>query len=246
MTVYVVGHSGYIGSNLYEYLQEREYDVKGIGRGTPFPMGFTYRDVIINCATRGWKCGDEDAADTVESNIMLPMRLHERRNGAVMIHLSSGIELIQSGHFYAKTKGVTSEYLRGKAHVLYLYTIFGGKNIQMKRFMSTMMRACAKNEPFNLETPLHTRDFVHIDHLMRLIESLLLDRSYKTIHVGSGKAVSFIEAYRKLVDVAGREFDNVNIDGSNLSSFMYCSPERTIPDTLLVDMRREWEITLAA
>ena len=78
MTVYVVGYGGYIGRSVYEYLQERLYDVKGIGRGTPYPMGFKHSDVVVNCAARGWKSGDEDTADTVESNIMLPMRLHER------------------------------------------------------------------------------------------------------------------------------------------------------------------------
>ena len=163
-----------------------------------------------------------------------------------MIHLSSGIELIQPGHFYAKTKGVASDFLRGKAHVLYLYTVWGGKYIQMNRFMNAMITACAKGEPFTLYTPMHTRDFVHIDHLMILIESLLSDRHYKTMHVGTGKAVSFISAYQKLVGIAGKEFDNVTIDGSDLSSFMYHSPEHTIPDTLIQDMKREWEIANAS
>ena len=246
MTVYIVGYRGYIGRTLYEHLKEREYDVRGIGAGTPMPMGFKFSDVIVNCACRGWKDGDEDPADVVESNIMLPMRLQKLRNGAVMIHLSSGIELIQPGHFYAKTKGVASDYLRNKAHVLYLYTIFGGKYIQMNRFMNTMITACAKNEPFTIHTPMHTRDFVHIDHLVNMIESLLNDRTYKTIHVGTGRAVSFIEAYRLLVGVVGHEFDNVDIDTSDLSMFNYCSPQKTAPLTLAKDMQGEWEVANGA
>jgi len=246
VTVYVVGYGGYIGKTLYEYLSNKEYEVKGIGRGTPYPMGFKFSDVIINCAARGWKDGDEDPTEIVASNIALPIALDRRSNGALMIHLSSGIELVQpGGSFYAKTKSVASDYLRGKAHILYLYTVFGGKHVQMSRFMTSMIKACAKGEKFTIRTPLHTRDFVHIDHLMVLIESLMKDRHYRTMHVGTGKPVSFIDAYRRLVGIAGREFANVDIDGTDLSSFMYYSPEKTVADTLTYDMKREWELANA-
>ena len=150
------------------------------------------------------------------------------------------------GSFYAKTKGVASDFLRGKAHVLYLYTIWGGKHVQMKRFMNTMITACAKNEPFTVQTPMHTRDFVHIDYLMALIESLLTDRKYKTIHVGTGKPVSFLSAFRLLTEITGEKFDNVEIDTSDLSGFLYCSPEKTVPNTLAVDMAREWNVARAS
>jgi len=247
MTVYVVGCNGYIGRTLFEYLQEREYDVKGIGRGTTFPTEFNAKDVIVNCAARGWKDGDEDPVGIVESNIVLPMRLYERSNGATMIHMSSGIErVLPGGSFYAKTKRVTSDFLRGKAHILYLYTVFGGKHVQMKRFMNTMITACAKDKPFTIYTPMHTRDFVHVDRLIAMIESLLNDRNFRTIHVGTGRPVSFIEAYRKLVEITGKEFDNVSIDSSDLSNFMYYSPDKTVPDTLAYDMSREWDIACAS
>ena len=242
MTIYVVGCNGYIGRSLTEYLENQQYNVRGIGRGTPMPRSFKFSDVIINCACRGWKDGDEDPSDVIESNIILPLLLDKKRNGAVMIHLSSGIELLQPEHFYAKTKGVATQYLTGKAHILYLYTIFGGKNVQMSRFMSSLMNACAKDKPYTIETPYHTRDFVHIDRLMELIESLLYERKYKTMHVGSGRPVAFIDAYRMLEAIAGREFENVKINSTDKTSFLYYSPQKTLPDTLYEDMKKEWEI----
>lgn len=245
MTVWVVGCNGYIGRSLMEYLEEREYDVRGIGRGTHLPQSFKYSDAIVNCACRGWKDGDEDPMEVVESNILLPMELDRRCNGSVMIHLSSGIELVQPDHFYAKTKGVASEMFRNRAHVLYLYTIWGGKHVQMTRFMSSLMSACAKNEPYTLVTPNHTRDFVHIDKLCALIESRLYDRDWRSTHVGTGRAVSFLEALGMLEAVAGREFPNVKLDSSDLSTFLYRSPEKTVGDTLLEDMKREWEKLVA-
>jgi nucleoside-diphosphate-sugar epimerase len=245
MTVYIVGHGGYIGKSLMEYLQDREYPVRGIGRGTSMPMGFTYRDTVVNCACRGWKDGDEDPLDIVDSNVVLPMNLEKRRNGAVMIHLSSGIELLQPEHFYAATKAVASQMLQGRAHVLYLYTIFGGKHVQMKRFMSSMMQACARGEPYTIETPYHTRDFVHIDRLLTLIESLLFDREYKTMHVGAGKPTAMIDALRMLQGIAGNTFDNVTVSNECRTSFLYYSRQKTLPDTLREDMAKEWAIVNA-
>jgi nucleoside-diphosphate-sugar epimerase len=208
-------------------------------------MGFTYRDVVINCAAKGWKDGDEDPVEVAESNVLLPMELERRRNGAVMIHLSSGIELVQPGHFYAATKAVASQMLKGRAHVLYLYTIFGGKHIQMKRFMSSLITACAKDEPYYIETPYHTRDFVHIDRLLALIESLLEDREYKTMHVGSGRPTAMVDAYRMLEHIADKRFPNVTVNAADRTSFLYYSPEKTLPDTLYEDVKREWVIANA-
>ena len=245
MTVYIVGCNGYIGRSVKEYLEEREYPVKGIGRGNALPMGFNYRDVVINCAAKGWKDGDEDPIEVADTNVVLPMELEKRRNGAVMIHLSSGIELVQPGHFYAATKAVASQMLKGRAHVLYLYTIFGGKHVQMKRFMSSLMQACAKDEPYCLETPYHTRDFIHIDRLLTLIESLIYDREYKTLHVGSGRPTAMVDAYRMLREIAGKRFPNVTVNAADRTSFIYYSPEETLPDTLYEDMAKEWAIVNA-
>lgn len=242
MTIWVVGCNGYIGRSMVEYFEEREYDVRGIHRGSNLPVAFKYSDVIINAACKGWKDGDEDPTEVVESNILLPMELDKRRNGSVMIHLSSGIELVQHDHFYAMTKGVASRMLKDKAHVLYLYTVWGGKHVQMTRFMSSLMKACAKNEPYVVTSPYHTRDFVHIDKLCALVESRIYDRDYRDTHIGTGRAVAFYEVVNALEEIAGGQFPNLRIDDSDQSIFLYNSPERTVADTLVEDMRKEWEI----
>lgn len=241
MTVYVVGYGGYIGKSLFEYLKARDYRVRGIGRGTPLPMGFEYSDVIVNCACRGWKDGDEDPFEVAESNIVLPMLLNKRRNGAVMIHLSSGIEEVQPRHPYSMTKGVASWMMSGIAHVLYLYAVWGGKHVQMTRYMSSLMKACAENKPYTIVTPNHTRDFVHIDTLCALIESLLSDRYYRILQVGSGRAISFLTAFESLKRVTDRQFPNVRVDASDSSEMLYRALHPCLADTFESDIAKEWK-----
>ncbi len=239
--IYIVGYGGYIGKSLYEYLSEREYPVRGIGRGTPLPMGFTYRDTVINCACRGWKDGDEDPFEIAESNIVLPMLLNKRRNGAVMIHLSSGIEEVQPRHPYAMTKGVASWMMAGIAHVLFLYTVWGGKHVQMTRYMSSLFEACKENKPYTITTPNHTRDFVHIDTLCALIEELLNDRDYKIRQVGSGRAISLLTAFERLKEVTGRQFPNVRVDYTDDTEMLYRALHPCLPDTFEADLAKEWK-----
>lgn len=240
MSVYITGYKGYIGASLAEYLAEREYDVRGIGRGHRLPTTFGYRDVIVNCACSGWKDGDEDPVDLVESNIVLPLEIDKRRNGAVMIHMSSGIEDLQPLHPYARTKGVATHMLRNKAHVLRLYAVFGGKHVQMTRFMSSLMQACKDHAPYVIRTPNHTRDFVHIDRLMNLVENLMENRAYSTLDVGCGRPISFLEAFETLKKVSGRNFQNVEIDGSDDSEMMYRAMDPCLPDTFEADVAKEW------
>lgn len=242
MRVYIVGYGGYIGKSLTEYFTERDYEVKCIGRGTPFPPGFNYRDVIINCACAGWKDGDTDPMEVAKSNIVLPMELHRRRNGAVLIHLSSGIEEVQPRHPYAMTKGVASWLMSGVAHVLYLYTIWGGRHVQMTRYMSSLMKACVDGTPYTISTPNHTRDFVHIDTLCPLIEELMYDRDYRILQVGSGRPIALIEAFDTLRRVAGKDFSNVSVDWSDSSEMLYRALHPCLADTFEADVRKEWAV----
>ena len=242
MRIYVIGHRGYIGRSLYEYLENKGYDVRGIGRGHELQMGFKHTDVVVNCACAGWMDGTEDdKRGIIESNIILPMRLHDRSNGAVLIHLSSGIEDVQPLHFYSRTKGVASELLKGKAHVLYLYAVYGNQYCQPSRFMGSLMRACKDGTPYTIHTPMHTRDFVHIDTLLELIEGLLEDREFKTLHVGSGVPVRFVDALAHLESIAGKVFPNISVDMEEQSHFRYCAPEPCLQYTLREDMKKEWE-----
>lgn len=240
----MVGKSGYIGRSILEYLDGNGYEVKGIGRSDTLPDAFSSDDCIINCACAGWRDGLDTAGDfeeIVDSNTLLPIRLHKRRNGAAMIHLASGSERRGMDHIYPDTKRIASNYLYGKAHVLFLFTVFGGKYAQKDRFMQSLMRACRDGTPYTIITPNHSRDFVHIDKLISVVESLLENKDYKTVQVGSGVPTTFWMALEHLRDITGRDLSNVKVDYSDDSVYRYCADSPYLNDTLYDDMSLEWK-----
>jgi nucleoside-diphosphate-sugar epimerase len=166
--------------------------------------------------------------------------LHKRLGRAVMIHFSSGIELVLNDTVYSRTKAVASEYLIGGAHVLYLYAVYGGPYAQPSRFLPSLMKAVKSGTPYTIVTPNHTRDFVHIDRVCGVVESLMDDKDFKTLQLGSGRATSFIEA-AELVGRISCDLSMLSINTDDLSRVFYAATNPALRDTLFEDLQAEWE-----
>jgi nucleoside-diphosphate-sugar epimerase len=241
LSVYVIGKSGYIGRSLMEYLTDIDLEPIGIGRSDPLPE-FTTDDTIINAACAGWRPEQrDDWRDTITSNVLLPLEIERKRNGANLIHFSTGAEsipeMLSSG--YVLTKRIASEMLTGKAHIVYLYTIWGGTHEPPYRFMASLLKAAASKEHLTVTSPFVTRDFVHIDRLMPLIGRLISTKDYRTIQFGTGNARTLAQVIGTLDAVVPGL--NVSMQYVGADYFPYCADVPFLTrDTFAEDLRKEY------
>ena len=192
--LYVIGKNGYIASNLINYLQSKGHEVEGIGRNEhPIPWGET----VINCASYGNLPTQENIGSMVASNFYLPQMLIRKRSN--LIHLSSSSEIFQPNTPYSRTKSLATDYLRGKATLVYIYTAYGGINQHEHMFMTQLLKAKKEHKMFQVETPYATRDFVHIKRICEGIEKLIHE-PIQEVHFGHGKARRMFSVAKKVMD----------------------------------------------
>lgn len=211
--IYVFGRFGYLGRNLIPFLENKGWDVYGIGRKDKWPK-FRPEDTVINCACAGWMPWDEpDKWDMWESNAVLPGRIAKELNGANMIHMGASVEWLKPDIPYSWTKAQASETLLKMkcAHVCYVYTIFGGKDPARFRFMDSFIEAVKTGKPYTLTEPYGTRDWMHVDRICEGIESLVNDRDHRQHHFGSGVTRKFIDVLKLAKEVTGKPLDNIKI-----------------------------------
>lgn len=220
--IHVIDKNGYIASNLILYLTAKGHDVMGYGRMDAKPLGGT----IINTACYGALVGQDNVREAVSTNFDLPVELVQ--NADKLIHLSSSSEMFVPDTVYAKSKALASEYLEGKATLVYLYTAWGGINEHDHMFMTQLLKAKRENKPFHLSTPYATRDFVHISHICRGIEQLL-DKPVTTHHFGMGRA----RYMQDVADLVGVEYTK----DLNYNKFPWRAKDPYFSDTFESDLK---------
>lgn len=223
MRVCVVGERGYIGSNLVKHLLMRRHTV-------------THRqeehgiDCIVNCAGYGVRPGQDSIELMIENNINLPIRM-SKFGYKRMIQLCSSSEIFDPSTAYARTKSLASDYLRGKATLVYIYTAWGGLTQHEHTFMAALLKAKRDGTLFHLSTPYATRDFVHIKHICRGIEELI-DKPIGDYHFSSGHARTMLE----VATIASMPYTFKDI-GRNKYYFHSANPY--FPDTFEEDLQEE-------
>ena len=240
--IYVIGKRGYIGASLLDYFGD---EAIGIGRADKFPV-FKPTDTIINTASYGWVPGQEDMEEAIKVNIDLPRKLEKIRNGACLIWFGSGMQRARPELPYSLTKNVTTNLLKGKAHIITLYTIYGGKHEPRHRFMGTFLKAAKHGTPYIITTPSTTRDFVHIDRLIDTITELIDEgnNDYQNIDFGCGKPRSLSSVcYYVEEALAGKPLDNVKYKFPQLDDGLeeYGALRPHLADYFDEDIRKEWE-----
>lgn len=234
---YIIGKSGYLGRSLLDYFGK---EAEGIGRSDLWPK-FTDRDCIVNCTGYGWNPGQEDVGEAIDTNINLTVSLERARNGANYVFFASGMQRERPEHLYSLTKNVACRYLEGKAHILILYTIYGGKWDPPWRFMGTFLRAAKFGKPYVITTPHTTRDFVYIDRLCNTVADLSFDRRYRTIDFGCGKARSLMDVYNHvMLNFPDACLDYVKFQYPKTKPKTYCAERPHLPDYFNEDMEKTW------
>ena len=223
MRVCIVGERGYIGSNLTRYLLSKGHEVSDKQTGEI--------DCIINCAGYGTKPGQDDLQNMIYTNSIFPIQM-QKFNYKHMIHLASSSEIFQPHSYYSRTKSLATDYLRGKATLIYIYTAYGGINQHEHMFMTQLLKAKKEHKMFQVETPYATRDFVHIKRICEGIEKLIHE-PIQEVHFGHGKA-------RRMVDVARMVMgEKYEWPEGNYTQFDWKAANPHLPDTFEEDLQEE-------
>ena len=239
--IYIVGVMGYLGQSLMNYLSDRGHDVTGLMRESFLPI-FRSEDTIINCAASGYRRRVYDIEQTVYDNWTTPLVLNTWNAGvANHIHFSSWTEECAPHHPYSRAKGLATDYLKDKAHICMLCSIWGGPYESPDKFMMGFLKACAKGEPYTLTHPFRQRDYVHVDTFCEEVEGLIFHKDYKMRYFATGRLRSFHEVFHTLRNITNREFPNVVMVNENLSTdYDWRALNPIFEDTFRDDLRKEW------
>jgi nucleoside-diphosphate-sugar epimerase len=239
--IYVFGRFGYLGRNLIPYLEQRGYEVEGVGRLDAMP-NFCADDCVINAACAGWMPWEEpDVNRMVESNAILPMAIAARLNGANMIHMGASVEWQRPDLTYSWTKRLATDALTrlGCAHICHVYTIFGGKDPAKFRFMDSFIEAVRTGRDYTLTEPLGTRDWMHVDRICEGIESLVTNRDHKIHHFGTGITRKFIDILDMARLITGDLLLNIQVANNRDGVIWGGADPPFFKDTLFEDLKRE-------
>mgnify|MGYP003393852224 CR=1 FL=1 len=236
--IYIVG-SGFLGSTLADYFSDRGYDMHVINRYDPYHK-LNESDSIINCAASGYRRKVYDPKQTITDNLLLPILLRERSNGANMIHFGSWTEECAPKSDYSHSKALATSFLEGKAHVCMTCSVWGGPYESPEKFMGTFLKACATGAPYTITHPFRRRDFVHIDTFCPAIEALTKHKDYAKRYFATGRLRSFWSVYVELCNMTGKQFPNVQFVDDMSANYDWWVEKPEFEDTFRDDLAREW------
>jgi len=218
-SILVTGATGYLGSKLTSHLVNEKQDVSVLVRNIDtfsnpnrLPaekvldlsfLGANSKkfDCIINCATR-YK--SEESLDLIHSNIVFPIHVIEKLLGEKGWFVNMDTSLNSNTNIYSKTKSLLVDILRviagntNQRVVNLKLEYFFDENEPKKRFLSSLVTSCIKNETFMLTKGEQVRDFIHMQDLCSAVSTILnsmdkFQKKFTEIDIGLGEAITIKE-----------------------------------------------------
>lgn len=193
-SILITWWTGYLGKHLIDKMI-KEYNIVILSRNPPDYKGEISRysiektekvfkenkiDYIINCVADYWKWSTNIISNTIEANIVFPIKILElgiKYNVPIFINNGSSLPVWVSN--YSLTK---ENFLK------YAKKIIEGKNIQFinlklehfywpnergEKFIPFLLKKLEKDEAIDLTAGEQKRDFIYIDDLTYIYEKLL-------------------------------------------------------------------------
>jgi len=193
MKIFIFGASGYLGSNLVNYLKDKHevfacvrtssshkllpYDdskiITGIEKHENLVNAFKIEkpDLIINTAALYGRKG-EGIDKLVDANILFPSRIYELcKEYEVAYFLNTGTSLPDEISSYALTKNTFVKLVKFKPFCAMKFINlelehFYGPNDDDSKFTSYVIKECIAHRPLKLTSGLQKRDFIYIDDVL--------------------------------------------------------------------------------
>lgn len=250
MKIGIVGATGFIGGSITKALSTSKNEVSIITRdqlkGNDFPKKL---DLVINAVGKGMDSSKQiNYREMFSANVRVPEILAEQcsENEIILIQISSAVKdnAFRSDDGYAFTKKTADEILGSfvKYSDLKLLTIsphivFGPKD--HSGLVSRIIKAHKNDEPFILNNPETTRDFIFITDFQSAVESVVNNsvsiKSGTTFEIGYGKSFEL----RKICEIVGNYTKSKN--PWTLGHMNQEGSKDLVADTLLMRDTFGWE-----
>ena len=214
MKILLTGHKGFIGSAIYAYLKEQDFDVEGIDAGDKIPdRDF---DFIIHMGARTLiRLSRDKPYEYFEDNVVLSMKILElaRKYGSTVVYPTSG-SVSEATNPYSLAKKQVVEWIELyhnlyglKRHVLKFYNIYGPTS--RKGAVYLFCNAALGKQPITVYGDgTHVRDFINVDDVVRGIEMIIKGQVKEGYHeMGSGKGTSVNDLIRLVEKETGTRLE---------------------------------------
>jgi len=225
--ILVTGSRGYIGENLYKFLESAGYDVIGIDskkgqRAEKFPMYDNIDGIVHLAAIPGIAACEDKPAEAIVSNLESTIYMFNisRKKGIPCVFTSSQAAKEPKSSIYAFTK-YASEVIGNrlidegaKIRILRLSNVYGGYNYLEKKnsVVARFAKATLARKPFVVHGHgTQIRDFIHVDDVCRAIYLALLTENVVDLPIdigtGIGTQISTVAFYFQQLFRAKFTFD---------------------------------------
>lgn len=202
MKILCTGNRGFIGTNLYPYLYQKGYDVKGWNteHGNNifdefFEDEVKRTDIVVHLAAKtSVSKSFKNPEETFRTNVLGTARVVEfcMKYNKKLIFPSSASVFHEEISPYSKSKKMAQEIVKeyNNAVILRFYNVFGPRmNPQSGSIMYNFMTADKQIKIYG--DGEQTRDFIHVDDIVRIIEASFKKKwNGKIVDVGTGQAYS--------------------------------------------------------
>lgn len=231
--ILIIGHNGYIGSNILNTLKLQGYQL------TTDISQHTYYDIIIDCAFKGVRYKDPQ---DLRNNLILIYKVLSLDYGK-LIYFSSGnmqqywVDDNSSDYYLAKK--VIHDIMKHENNcvILNLYSCFGG--IQPN---GRFIRSCIDNHIHNRPISIHsnvTIPMISINDLIELIINVIQGNiEDKSINVGYEEVMSYVEIVEFINSLSDRKVPIYKYFSTDLYMNKGFQPTKYIHNTLKSQIQR--------
>ena len=197
-SILITGHSGYIGSNLWEYFK---YDTHYQTNGIDFPIDLSMMtdlpdvDYVIHlAASTGVRESIEKPQEYFDNNVISTKNIFNRygcSNTKILFASTSAVKELASP--YAMSKYACELIAPWNCVIMRFFTVYGGIN-----YRKNMLYGLAKDDKLEYITD-QSRDYTHVDEVCRAVKLIMEEgQCGETYEVGHGKPIHNLEFLKQI------------------------------------------------
>jgi UDP-glucose 4-epimerase len=190
MKILITGHEGFIGSNLLQYLTEKNYVVTGLdikSGNDILTCNLPDCDVVVHLAgIGGVRESIDDPAKYWRTNVEGTRRILEHYTDKRILVAGSSSQYEPHLNPYAASKYVIEKIPHTNTVFMRFHTVYG-PSPRAGMFFDKLINGCVEY------ITGHSRDFIHIMDVCNVIELLISSKFTGPIDIGTGLSIKMID-----------------------------------------------------